>query len=206
MKIGLLSDIHGDIDHLRQALKLLSSHQVNHILCCGDLTDGEPYVDDVVRELLAHNVQCVSGNHDQLTFYEQADLAANTPDSPELLQSETRAYLANLPRGLWLEFEGRSLSLIHATPWDNSIHVFSYSSRQLQQQVIAQAKADCVIFGHTHEPCQAYLDGVWLFNPGSVYLNRFEDTHTCAILSLPDFDYSVYDITTGLSQRIPYIT
>lgn len=206
MKIGLLSDIHGDVEHLRQALQLLHSHQVEHILCCGDLTDGEPYVDEVVQELLAHNVQCVCGNHDELTVREQAYIAEDDPASAELLQAETRAYLAKLPRGLWLEFEGKSLALIHATPWDNSIHVFSYSSRQLQRQVAAQAKADCVIYGHTHEPCRVYLDGVWLFNPGSVYLNRFQDTQTCAILSLPDFDYSVYDITTGLSQRIPYIT
>lgn len=206
MKIGLLSDIHGDLVHLRQALALLHSHQVNHILCCGDLTDGEPQVNAVVSELQAQHVRCVAGNHDELTTREQADLAANEPTSTDLLLPTTRAYLSKLPRGEWLEFAGKSLSLIHATPWDNSIHVFSYSSRQLQRQVAAQAKADCVIFGHTHEPMQVYLDGIWLFNPGSVYLNRFENTHTCAILSLPDFDYSVYDITTGLSQRIPYIT
>lgn len=28
--------------------------------------------------------------------------------------------------------------------------------------------ADIVLFGHTHIPCESYVDGLYLFNPGSI--------------------------------------
>ncbi|HEX2620163.1 MAG TPA: metallophosphoesterase family protein [Phototrophicaceae bacterium] len=207
MKIGLLSDIHGDIEHLTLALRLLDSHKVDQVLCCGDLTDGgESQINAVINAIRAHNIPCVLGNHDEMTDKEQQLLLEDQRRADELLKPENIDFLHQLPRMTLYEFAGKTLALFHATPWSNDIHIFSYSSDQLIQQVAAQSKADCAVFGHTHEAMRLHVNDVWLFNPGSVYLNRFERTHTCAILSLPDFDYTVYDIKTGLPQRIPYIT
>ena len=36
----------------------------------------------------------------------------------------------------------------------------------------ANTNADIVLFGHTHEPCERYLDGIYYFNPGSLCPDR----------------------------------
>lgn len=41
MKIGLLSDIHGDLDGLRKALKLPDSFGVEQLVCAGDMVEKE---------------------------------------------------------------------------------------------------------------------------------------------------------------------
>jgi putative phosphoesterase len=192
MKLGLISDIHGDLEHLEEALQLLQRHQVNQILCTGDLVYGASQPDavvDVIRELA---IPTTLGNHDEDTVDEK-------------LSPENKTFLAQLPLIQRFIFEGKSLLLTHATPWSNSIHLFSQSSLPLFRRVIDEAQADCVIFGHTHEPMKAQIDNVWLFNPGSVYRNRFEDTQTCAVLSLPDFAYTVYDLQYGEPVRIPFL-
>jgi putative phosphoesterase len=212
MKLGLIADIHGDLGRLLRAFTLLDKHGVDRILCAGDLVDGEPYGNGVIDHLQQRGIPCALGNHDETAANQQRYRleslmpygGAPLPDRTSL-QSENISYLLTLPKAHMFEVNNKWLYLVHATPWSSSVHVFSHSSRSLLQQVVKQSASDYVVFGHTHEPMRAYIDGTWLFNPGSVHLNRFEKTHTCAILTLPDLTYSVFDIETGKPQRIPFI-
>ena len=49
MRIGLISDIHGDIDALNTALTLLKAQGAEKILCAGDLVEKGTEGDAVVR-------------------------------------------------------------------------------------------------------------------------------------------------------------
>src|SRR3954470_17828493 len=64
MKLGLISDIHADLDHLRRALILLRERGAETILCAGDLVDGESEGNAVVEFVRQQNIPCVQGNHD----------------------------------------------------------------------------------------------------------------------------------------------
>jgi predicted phosphodiesterase len=57
--------------------------------------------------------------------------------------------------------------------------------------------ADIVLLGHTHIPMEAVFRGIHVYNPGSVCRRKTRDSHTCAVLSLPDKSFEVYDIGTG---------
>lgn len=205
MKIGLISDIHGDADHLQQALKLLQRADVDQLLCTGDLVHGEPYGEAVITTLRQQNIACTLGNHDEETAEEQKHPARLGVETSSEFSAESIAYLSTLSQSLRFTFEGKTLLLTHATPWSNNIHAFSYSSLSLFRRMIAEGDADCIVIGHTHEPMKAQIDGVWIFNPGSVYQNRFQDMRSCAILSLPDFAYTVYDLETGEPLKIPFL-
>ena len=39
MKIGIISDIHGNIDALNSVLKMLEKEEVDKIICLGDFID-----------------------------------------------------------------------------------------------------------------------------------------------------------------------
>ena len=56
-------------------------------------------------------------------------------------------------------------------------------------------QADLVLFGHTHESCATYSDGIWLLNPGSASCPRNSSVAT----------YGSVDITEGgiLTNIIP---
>ena len=48
--------------------------------------------------------------------------------------------------------------------------------------VIARAQPDVFVFGHTHKPFQAILDGTLFFNPGYAGKSRFGMARSVAIL------------------------
>jgi uncharacterized protein len=47
-------------------------------------------------------------------------------------------------------------------------------------------RVQCVVFGHSHQPCLQTENGVILFNPGSPTDRRREPRHSCGILTLTD--------------------
>ena len=44
--------------------------------------------------------------------------------------------------------------------------------------------ADIVLYGHTHKPCEQYLDGVYYFNPGTV--GGGLDGSSCGVLTITE--------------------
>jgi putative phosphoesterase len=199
LRLGLISDIHGDIAHLHTALDLLEQQRVDQVLCTGDLTHGEPHENEVIETLRARRIACTMGNHDAET--------AQKPPAQQQVTPENRAFLESLPMTYSLEVAGKRVLMTHATPANHSIHVFSYSHVSLLRGLIAAADgANAIIIGHTHEPMRILIDGTWIFNPGSVYQNRFVEGQSCAILSLPDFEFTVYDLATGSPTIIPLRT
>ena len=59
MKIGILSDIHGDSVSLDLALDLLDEKQVDAVLCAGDVVEKGENHDDVVSALVRLKIPCV---------------------------------------------------------------------------------------------------------------------------------------------------
>ena len=214
MKLGLISDIHADLTHLRRALALLRERGADVILCAGDLVDGETEGEAAARFFRQQNILCVQGNHDRLLsdpalvgIAERFPSRSGLPPSAEQLQAdvvtnETIAYLRALPPSLRFEWDQRRVLLTHATTWDQATYVYSENPETLLR-IAAEADADVVIVGHTHKPMAVEVKGTWIFNPGSVYGGRAEPyTPTCALLDLPITRYQVFDINTG--QRTGY--
>jgi putative phosphoesterase len=62
-----------------------------------------------------------------------------------------------LPERMEFEINGRKIGLVHGSgaPWG--------IAERVRKQFTG---VDIVIFGHSHEPCHRYVQGVLLFNPG----------------------------------------
>jgi len=61
MKVGIISDIHDNLDNLRKALKMLQ--QTDVLICCGDLCS--PFiVDELGKGYTRGNIHIVFGNND----------------------------------------------------------------------------------------------------------------------------------------------
>ena len=65
MKLGLISDIHGDPIALELAWAHLTAMRVDRIVCAGDLVGYGPFPDRVVAFLQERQIPSVRGNHDR---------------------------------------------------------------------------------------------------------------------------------------------
>ncbi|PJF36326.1 MAG: hypothetical protein CUN49_05995 [Candidatus Thermofonsia Clade 1 bacterium] len=207
MKIGLIADIHADLEALDLALMLIEQHGAQQILCAGDLIDKGKHGDAVVQRIRALQIPCVAGNHDSIAratqeWYQRAD-PLFVPNHL-LLQPESIAFLETLPHSLVIEISGLNILLTHATPWRNDIYLRPSAPRTLFEQVAEAAKAQqaqVVVLGHTHIPMQAYVGDVLIVNPGSVCGMHAQGSRTCGILYLPERRFQVFDLDFGMPVR-----
>lgn len=53
-----------------------------------------------------------------------------------------------------------------------------------------ELKVDAVVFGHTHRPYCAKIEDLWMINPGSAALNRFEDYGSYARIEIDNNSFT----------------
>jgi putative phosphoesterase len=193
MRIGTIADIHGDIEGLQLALDFLESQRIDQIVCAGDLIGKGPDSNGVIRKLQTQPIFAIPGNHDQDTG-EIASLDANAAE-----------YLLDLPRTLALVWENKRILVAHGVPWSDMVYLFPTSERHVYKRVSREVQADVVILGHTHVPMLAYVDRVWICNPGSVCGTYSSGSRTCGILTLPACSFQVFKIDSGQEVEIPHL-
>ncbi len=201
MKIGVISDIHAQVENLRLALAQLEAAGVDQVVCAGDLVEGGVGGDEVVRLIVEREIPAVLGNHDASAYHEQDWLrrtleAFGEIDRCHLLDPQTIALVDDLPLSRRFTWEGVQVFLAHGTPWSNTEYIFPEVSPGKARRVAAEAAADVCIFGHTHLPMRLRCAETWLLNPGSLQRNRTEDRRTYGILTLPGMHFDVYDLET----------
>jgi putative phosphoesterase len=202
MKIGVISDIHGNYDGLLRALDLLRGKGVEQIVCAGDLVERGLAGDAVVSKIREEAIPCVQGNHDRDAVFNQfwllnnADLQ-NLEVMSRLLNRETLEFLKQLPPVMTFEWERRKVMLAHGTPWSKDTYLFVNNSTHVYERVFSVSKADIVLLGHTHMPMAVQMTYRWVFNPGSLWNNHETHTKTCAMLTLPECQFEVFDVENG---------
>jgi len=84
---------------------------------------------------------------------------------------------SGLPQRRVIEIGGRRIGLTHGHGnwprylWRKIVDAIEYDGdfyMRAARAEFAGEPVDAVIFGHTHRPCRATLDGVLMFNPGPV--------------------------------------
>jgi len=203
MRLGIISDIHGDWDSLSTAISVLQNAAVDMLLCAGDLVERGSDDHGVVRFLREHSIPCVQGNHDENAVRHAAlnsDSEGDTHDDT-VLSMDAIDFLSQLPPTQTFTFGETNILLAHATPSDNGAPVFQDSScNSLSKKFkkdLARMEADILIVGHTHFPFDIRYKNKRVLNPGSVCNLQSRDSHTCGILDLSDQAFRVLDLTTG---------
>lgn len=183
MKIGIIADIHGDFVALQKALKRLEmKHQVEYIVCAGDLVGRGPLPNETVRLVREREIPTVRGNHDEMNY----DV---TPG--------TRQYLRSLPLEWRGTFGGIEVYMCHGKPGNNRWGIYrDHLSTSLLDMMLSSLNADVMITGHTHIPLFMRTDVGCLVNPGSLctFPSKRYSSHTYGVLHLPDLTFDQYDL------------
>lgn len=199
MRIGLISDIHADLDNLLAALEILKTQGADEVLCAGDIVEKGSQGDAVVAVLRAKHIACIKGNHDEMAIENQAWLRENgDPSNPNyeinLLGERTLEFLWRLPAELRFTWQKARILLAHGTPASNLEYLYPHVPASVFRQVAADSDADLIILGHTHQPMRVRVGNVLIVNPGAV---SPEGSRTCATLDLPGAALRVFSLATG---------
>lgn len=188
-RIGIISDIHSTLAPLQQAMSIFAQHNVNLIICAGDVAGyGEDELIEVIQTLQSNNCITVSGNHDHL---------------PDQLKHSQHADFINqffnsLPLHISLKLEGKTIYVVHAYPPEfqhDGIKLLDPMGNILPDRLdmwndtLKDFKYDVLIVGHTHQVFNTIIENTQVINPGSTQFN-----HSCMILSLPDMQVETFTL------------
>ncbi len=181
VKVGIVSDIHGDIVALDLALGHLRRMGCALILCPGDLLDIEPFSEEVVLRIKAEGVTCIRGNHERWAIERRRrrpDLrkfgAPPLVELPDLVSSgvelsrEALAWIAALPSSWSADLAGVRVAMWHARPGSDMEGIRADSTGlALRRRLLDDARADVLVVGHTHEAFELRAGKRRILNPGA---------------------------------------
>jgi predicted phosphodiesterase len=213
MKIAIVSDLHANLEALESF-----PEACDELWVLGDLVTYGPNPSEVVDRVRNRAALIVRGNHDH---------AAGTGEDPrcsetfrlmaEATLAFTRATLTSAQMG-WLmglpftaeRMVGRTrFFLCHAVPSDPLFAYCRPDSPRWQGEV-ENARADCVLVGHTHLPFVRTFDGRTVANPGSLGQPKNGDARACyavwqdGLIELRSYEYPVEEtVRKILAMPVP---
>lgn len=210
MRLAVLADVHANRLALEAVLADAKELGVDQYVFLGDLVMKGPDPAGVFNLVRGLNPLCwLKGNTDM--WLEESGQAAGpvSPQEQELreylsyakakLSPDAAAFLMALPVQKAIDFEGVKILCVHGSPRAVDEAMNQRVSRDNLKQMIKGVKEDMILCGHTHVPFQEVVDGVKIYNGGSVGSPLDGDNKAA---------YGILDITDGepvfVVRRVAY--
>jgi putative phosphoesterase len=200
MKLGLVSDIHGDLVALELAWAHLTVMGADRIVCAGDLVGYGPHPDKVVAFLAEHGIDSVRGNHDRWAV----ERAAGIPGVPSTFGGgrpsvESVEALKLLPAHRLVEDGPRIGVIAHGSPGDDMEFITRRTHPpELLDGWLREMGANLLVVGHTHKPMLYRSEHGLVINPGSVISAPVVSTsRTFALLDWEGPKVTFHDVEGG---------
>jgi putative phosphoesterase len=203
LRVGLISDLHGNLPALEAVLAELEREQLDELVCLGDVAVG-PQPSETLARLRALGCPVVKGNWDDwfaegippLDGEHGRKLAEQGAWWAERLSAAEREYLRGLPPVLELSLGGGALLCFHGTPRSHSEAIHAGTTEEELDAALSGREALLFIGGHTHAQLVRAHKRSLLINPGSVGL-PFEGWPPSGTRVLPWAEYAVLDVRDG---------
>jgi len=201
MKIGFISDIHGNLMGLNTCLEFLNKMNVDKIFCLGDLVGYLPDPSKAILRIKNLGISSLLGNVDAmflgtLVFDKKKAQVYRIDEARKSVSSELKDYMSTLLPWSEMTIGGKKLLLVHGSP-SNPLNGYVYPDSDISY--FKNWDYDAIFMGNTHHPFIKKIDGNKLIvNVGSSGLPRDQGdlsactiydtgTHSCEIFRL-NFD------------------
>jgi putative phosphoesterase len=204
MRLGILSDAHGNVEAFQLGLNILAEAGSDVIYFLGDSVG---YIPDtgVVSLLRGGDIRSIKGNHDDMLVRRSAtddlDAAYRHGETFAILGDGERDFLMSLPLQLRLSGPEADILFVHGSPAD-PLTGYVYPDSSLSDFV--DVNADVIFMGHTHHPFVRRLNEKLFVNVGSCGLPRGQDFRgsVCTFdVEKRDVEIIRYDIS-GCCERV----
>ncbi len=187
MLVGVVSDIHCNVEGLRAAVAAMGP--IDHLICLGDCIYDYRFSNEVVAQLRDYRADVIMGNHEEGFFGPNGERARQAA----WIDADHFEWLGARPKRLNLELYGRSILVVHSTPWEPRGEYIYPRHEKLPQ--FGDAEADFVLYGHTHMPVVKRFGRALVVNPGTAGDPRFGPMMSCAVLDLAANDARIIEYT-----------
>ncbi len=180
MKYLVVSDIHGAYSGAQAILDALNYHNLENILCLGDVLyhgprndlpeDYAPKKVIPIMNDLKNNIICVRGN----------------------CEAEVDQMVLEFP----------CMADYNIVPMKNHKVFMSHGHIYSPTNLPTLTENDCFLSGHTHIPTACKENGIYLLNPGSISLPKQNHPRTYAILT--DDDFTIYTLDHKEYMKITF--
>ncbi len=162
MKVGVVSDVHNNVEALTYALAHLRDADV--VLSLGDLVSDYRVDPRVLRLARDAGLVGITGNHEKTILLHPGSRLRHSLTGTDL------EYVRALPATRELELDGRRVRLAHGAPWDDPADYRCEYVTERDRHALERAAsddADLVLLGHTHVPMAVHIRSTLVFNPGT---------------------------------------
>ncbi len=208
MIIAIISDIHGNLEALRETFSYIDKEKIDTVYCLGDIVGYGPNPNECVEIVRNRCKSIVLGNHDAAASgaldISRFNLNARNAIiwTGKKLKEENRNYLENLP----YIYKDQDLFFVHASPKNPERWTYVFSDITAKEELNSFNEKVCFI-GHTHSPmiypdaekgnysnCYTFANNKkYLVNVGSVGQPRDGDNRLC---------FCIYDT---IEQNIEFV-
>jgi putative phosphoesterase len=212
-RLAVISDLHGDVHALMDALRAIDAMGCDAVVCAGDCVDYGIFPNETLALLAERKIATVRGNHDRWA----CDGDYRSGSASDLSTASRRFLRATV--GSWsFEFDGTRVEVWHARPGSDieGIAAPTAPGHRLQLDGPRPALnasallrgADVLIVGHTHQAFALRFGDRLIANPGAVLRDPAEGadnppaTGTFGVLELPVRTWRVYRAADGAEVEI----
>jgi putative phosphoesterase len=199
MKIGLLSDAHGNWKALEKCLLTLQRFGVEVIYFLGDAVGYLPGEREVLDLLVAFQARCQKGNHEglllgDLVLSKEKDQIYGLSRARKRISLEHLQIMKRWPDSQKVTCEGKEILLVHGSPSD-TLQGYVYADADLSFAVAHPY--DAIFMGHTHCPFAVTYQDKLIVNVGSCGLPRDQGDMAA---------FAVYDTKEHCAEiyRVPF--
>ncbi|MCR5572440.1 MAG: metallophosphatase family protein [Candidatus Saccharibacteria bacterium] len=224
MRIGIISDVHSNIDALRAVFDEFTDRDVDKIICLGDIIGLGAHPEECVQFLKEHQSQLLAivlGNHEnyllkEIPVYNHNDSSLEKLPQEiidlfkwnhEQISHDSINFLRQLQRCQTVEVEGKKIFVSHYPLNQLGTYRKFYCRPNSAQckQLFKDIDADIYLFGHTHIRCVAKSrDSKLYINPGSVGCPIGIEAASAGILNITDgnLNYEQIDVPYDVDHAI----
>ncbi len=159
MRLGIVSDIHCNIQGLEVALERMGS--IDALWCAGDAVYQFRWSNEVVARLRELGAKVVLGNHEETILGPDGIRALSSPK----VDQDLVGWLREQPYRLEEVVDGRHVLMTHGSPWE-PWKDYHYPHETVWARA-ASLDCDTLIVGHTHYKMAQRFGSVLVINPGS---------------------------------------
>lgn len=194
MKIGIISDIHGNYEALKAVLAELDKLNISEIYCIGDVVGYYSQVNECCDELISRNILCVMGNHDWYMVGggfcpRSTSVNACIAYQRKVITAKNLNWLNSFP----VHRQIHNIHMLHGG-WSDPMDEYI----QPTEAYFTRINGAIFISGHTHiQSIQKFKDKIYC-NPGSVGQPRDGDPR--AAFAVYDGEFSLHRIEYNIQK------
>lgn len=181
MKIGILSDIHGNIEAMQTAMGAIEGC-VDEVVVAGDAFSDHRFSNEVVGEIRRLGARYILGNH-ELSLLSHAGV--NARNSPRVSAKELE-FVIGQPTQIRTRIGSKELLIVHGSPWEPYGDYLSPQNPRFLR--CDELGVDFVITGHTHHAFSRRFGHTLVVNPGSLGKSDDPDRRSSVTYSVLDTD------------------